>query len=411
MSQAQVASGVMKREPKFFAVDFYCGAGGTTRGLIDAGGYVIAGVDRDVSCRTTYLRNNRNLTLTRNYPKFIGMDMLKPTLDYPGGQQHKVLEVLVDLISTYREQFPSVPLLFAICAPCQSFTKFIQRNMTDERDGERQRAASLLTETVALIERFEPEMVISENVTTIRGEKNQHVWDDFRSTLENVLDYVVDDREVCASKFGVAQRRRRLIMMAMKHRFGHSNSVKVPSADPSAPEKTARDAIYDLPRLGPGQKCAEKADHECRNLSEINLERLRSIGPGEPNFNFPDSLALPCHRRLSENGKPGFGDSYTRIHPGRPSPTITTRFHSISNGRFAHYAQNRGLSLREGARLQSFEDGYRFYSSSMDARAKMIGNAVPPVLSAYMARDLHEQWCQPKQLALGPQRNGRNVES
>ena len=85
---------------------------------------------------------------------------------------------------------------------------------------------------------------------------------------------------------------------------------------------------------------------------------------------------------------------YTRIHPDRPAPTLTTRFHSVSNGRFGHYDddQVRGLSLREGAALQSFRDDYEFYGDSMDAIARMIGNAVPPKLSAYMATLLLGFW-------------------
>ena len=103
---------------------------------------------------------------------------------------------------------------------------------------------------------------------------------------------------------------------------------------------------------------------------------------------------MPCHTRLNKTGKRGFGDVYTRMRPDRPAPTITTRSQSISNGRFGHFdeSQVRGLSLREGARLQSFEEGYEFFGTGMDNIAKMIGNAVPPKLSAYMAGWLLGLW-------------------
>ena len=133
-------------------------------------------------------------------------------------------------------------------------------------------------------------------------------------------------------------------------------------------------------------------------LTEVNRWRLMSVKPGEPNFGFAESefgdLSLPCHRRLTAKGKPGFGDVYTRMHPNRPAPTITTRFHSISNGRYGHYddSQIRGLSLREGAALQSFGDDYEFCGSGMDSIAKMIGNAVPPKLSAFMANWILGLW-------------------
>lgn len=129
-------------------------------------------------------------------------------------------------------------------------------------------------------------------------------------------------------------------------------------------------------------------------MSETNLRRLNAVHPGEPNFGFTDDLALPCHRRLDAKGKRGFGDSYTRLHPDRPAPTITTRFHSVSNGRFGHYAstQVRGLSLHEGALLQSFPETYRFYADGMDAVARMIGNAVPPELARHMDKYLYRKW-------------------
>lgn len=76
--------------PKFLAVDFYCGAGGTTRGLLDAGGYVIAGIDRDADCRETYIRNNANATLDCAAPPFLNLDMFPATPEHPEGQQELV---------------------------------------------------------------------------------------------------------------------------------------------------------------------------------------------------------------------------------------------------------------------------------------------------------------------------------
>ena len=161
---------------------------------------------------------------------------------------------------------------------------------------------------------------------------------------------------------------------------------------------SAIDAIGHLPPLQAGERFPNVPDHVCRNLTEINRLRLMSVQPGEPNFGFAESpygdLSLPCHRRLAEKGRKGFGDVYTRMHPDRPAPTLTTRFHSISNGRFGHFdpGQVRGLSLREGATLQSFRTDYQFYGESMDSIARMIGNAVPPKLSAYMAKWLLGLW-------------------
>ena len=152
--------------PKFLAVDFYCGAGGTTRGLLDAGGYVICGIDKDDSNRATFQSNNRNATLDEGEPQFLALDMFPNGPDYPGGQQQEVWDVLRDLIPRYRAVASGVPLLFVICAPCQSFTRFIQRRMTAGRTESRERDLNLLSQTIGFIKEFRPEMVISENVAS-----------------------------------------------------------------------------------------------------------------------------------------------------------------------------------------------------------------------------------------------------
>lgn len=106
--------------PKFLAVDFYCGAGGTTRGLLDAGGYVIAGIDRDADCRETYIHNNPNTALDGAKPAFLALDMFPAVPEYPEGQQELAYAALRELVPQGRAMAPEVPLLFAICAPCQS---------------------------------------------------------------------------------------------------------------------------------------------------------------------------------------------------------------------------------------------------------------------------------------------------
>ena len=180
----------------------------------------------------------------------------------------------------------------------------------------------------------------------------------------------------------------------------------VPKSDPEGPRPTVRDAIGHYPALEAGQRSSDIANHVCRDLAEINRKRLMSMKPGESNWGLAKTpfgdLSLPCHRRLGRGGKQGFSDVYTRIHPDRPAPTLTTRFHSVSNGRYGHYDQNqvRGLSLREGATLQSFPEAYRFHGRGMDAVARMIGNAVPPKLSQYMATWLVGLWEQQHALEL-----------
>ncbi len=381
--------------PEFFAVDFYCGAGGTTRGMIDAGGYVIAGIDKDESCRKTFVRNNPNTSLNHEPPQYLALDMFEASTEYPEGQQHEVREQLRSLIPRFRDLFPELPLMFAICAPCQSFTKFVQRNMTDERSETRIRDQNLLSQTLSFIKEFEPELVMSENVASISTGRLRHVWIDFLNSLK-LMGYDVDDRQVCTSNFGIPQRRRRSILVAIKGQ--REDSFVIPVRDVDAQLKTVDQAIGHLPPLDAGEASSDVPNHICRNLTELNRKRLMALQPGEPNFNLANSdfgdLSLDCHRRLEAKGKRGFGDVYTRMRPDRPSPTITTRFHSVSNGRFGHYApqQVRAISLREGAALQSFSDEYQFYGTGMDPIARMIGNAVPPVLAKFMSHWAVTKW-------------------
>ena len=388
------------QDPKFLAVDFFCGAGGTTRGLLDAGGYVIAGIDKDESCRETFERNNGNTTLDGKPPIFLALDMFPSSSDYPQGQQHEVWDQLNTLIPYYRQLATEIPLLFAICAPCQSFTRFIQHRMTDDRTAGRNRDRNLLSLTVDFITEFKPEMIVSENVANIEQGTYRHIWDEFRTQLSR--EYDTGRGRVCASRFGIPQYRRRSILMAVRRLDEDAPVIfdlPVPTFDPAASSNpSVKDAIGDLPALKAGERHDSIENHQCRNLMEVNRQRLKSVKPGEPNWYFKNSefgdLRLECHRRLEDKDKRGFGDVYTRMHPDRPSPTITTRFHSISNGRFGHYdvEQVRGLSLREGATLQSFPDEYVFYGKGMDSVARMIGNAVPPRLSAFMAEALCELW-------------------
>ena len=170
---------------------------------------------------------------------------------------------------------------------------------------------------------------------------------------------------------------------------------RIPKEDASIPVETVMRRIGDLPRLRAGEANEEfHINHRCRDLSDLNKRRLLSTEPGGNNRELHEEMALPCHQRLDEAGDNGFKDSYTRMRPDRPSPTITTRFISVSNGRFGHYdsRQARGLSILEGALLQSFEQEYKFPTDSMDTAARMIGNAVPPKLASFMAGTTTEIW-------------------
>ncbi len=399
----RVKKDLVKRRPDFLAVDFFCGAGGTTRGLIDAGGYVIAGVDKDTRCRETYVENNSNTTIDYAPPKFLRRDIFPATDAYPDGEQAELEGDIERLIEHYRGRAPGTPLLFAICAPCQPFTKLSRKELSEARKAGRERDSNLLTEAAKFIERFRPEMVLSENVQGIGDPKYGGVWDDFKAQLSR-LGYATGSKVVCTSNFGVPQYRRRSILVAVRREManptflttGNPADLVVPEADPDNVIKTVQAAIGHLPALAAGATDPKIPNHKTRSLSDLNLKRLSAAMPGVSNIYLEDTpdgdLSLACHRKVNAKLQTRcFTDVYTRMSPDRPSPTITTKCHSISNGRFGHFdvKQLRGISLREAAVLQSFPVDYVFYPTDMiEPIARMIGNAVPPRLAEFFSRYL-----------------------
>lgn len=387
-----------RRKPTFLAVDFYCGAGGTTRGLIDAGGFVIAGLDKQESCRKTYVANNGNEYGDRSYPAFLGLDLFPATEEHPTGQRAEAIAQLELLIGKWRSAYPGVPLMFAICAPCQPFTKLSKGELRAERTAERLRERSLLAHTCAFVERFEPDIVLSENVAGITDPRYGGIWEDFCRRLRR-MGYVVSTVRVCASDFGIAQYRKRSILGGIRAKPDRNEvAVSLPVHNPDARQMTVMEAFEGLPPLGPGGRDEKIPNHTARNLSELNRKRISHALPGGSNSYLQDTpdgdLSLVCHTRLNARLEVScFTDVYTRMAPNRPSPTITTRCHSITNGRFGHpdVDQIRGISMREAARLQSFRDDYVFYPvHQVEPIARMIGNAVPPKLASFYASHLAE---------------------
>jgi len=387
-------------KPRFFAVDFFCGAGGTTRGLIDAGGYVIAGIDKDAQCRQTYVENNLNTTVDLSPARFLHYDIFPRKPDYPEGQQRQLFKTLEDLLSFCRRKMPGVPLLFAICAPCQPFTRLARKEMSDHRVERRRRDMNLLREAMRFVRKFQPDLVLSENVAGIGDARYGGVWENFRGALE-AYDYATGSKVICTSRFGIPQFRKRSILMAIgrdvvrPERFADlmEGELLVPEADPDAGTVTVADAIGHLPPVAAGAVHPTLPGHRTRGLSELNYKRLASAKPGESNAYMEETehgdLSLGCHQRVNRRLQTRcFSDVYTRMRPDRPSPTITTKCHSVSNGRFGHYdvSQVRGLSVLEAAILQSFPEDYTFHpEDEVEPVARMIGNAVPPKLARFFA--------------------------
>lgn len=377
----------MKRE--IIAVDFFCGAGGMTSGLIQAGIKVIAGVDREARCEPTY---RQNINPDGGNPAFLCLDVFEKGDAYPQGQQHLILEKIKSLISEQTRNGVRPKLIFAICAPCQPFTKITQIQMSESGKFKRANDANLLSSMIPLIEAVRPDALICENVEGIFGSDEKSVLNTFRDQLGALEPaYSFSAKVVDASLFGVPQRRRRTIGLGFDtSKYGFDEVI--PSKDPGSEIKLrVRDFIGELPPIAAGEAHNSIPNHRARALNELNLKRISCALPGESNRYLSNTrygdLSLKCHQDLkARSGSASFSDTYTRMRADELAPTITTKCVSITNGRFGHYdtAQHRGLTPREAALLQTFPINYVFYpENNLQFAATLIGNAVPPRLGKF----------------------------
>ena len=329
------------------AIDLCCGAGGLTNGLRRAGWDVVAGIDVDDAVGPTYGRNNPT-------SRFVPADLRSIT-----DQDVRALASGV----------PSRELLIAGCAPCQAFSK--QRG----RSGlERRSDATLLREFGRLVVALRPRAVLMENVPGIADVPGFSVFRRFIRNLHGCgYDYV--HRVLNAADFGVPQHRRRRVLVAVLD--GSAFLPEPLSTRTGARHATVRSAIADFPAIDAGEAHSDVPNHYAARLSLLNLQRIRATpADGGSRRTWDRRLMLDCHRPQGR----GFSDVYGRMWWDRVAPTLTSRCNSLSNGRFGHPEQDRAISLREAAALQTFSGDYVF-SGSMNAIARWIGNAVPVVLA------------------------------
>jgi DNA (cytosine-5)-methyltransferase 1 len=202
------------------------------------------------------------------------------------------------------------------------------------------------------------------------------------TTVTEAAGYTVSYKKVRADHYGVPQRRARLVLFASLW-----GEVHLPPETHRKRPITVKDAIGNLPRIQAGRPCPTDRLHVTRGLSAKNLARLRSTAEGGGWKDWDRSLQLACHKR--RKGK-SFRSVYGRMRWDAPSPVITTQCLGIGNGRFGHPSQNRAISIREAALLQSFPKGFRFLPPREPINglrlARQIGNAVPVKLSRVIAR-------------------------
>jgi len=330
------------------AFDFFCGSGGLTRGLLDAGIKVIAGFDSDEKCRQSYESNNAPARFVRG----------------------DIRELSVADLKEYSKDTPFGEMLFAGCAPCQPFSQQV-------KNAECRQDATLLSEFGRLIEATLPGQVLMENVPGIARVKGNSTFKRLLRLLEeNDYQYVYD--VIDAKQFGVPQKRRRLVLIALRHVQPSMPRVKYGAG--ALPFRTVRQAISHFPPIAAGEVHPDVANHVAASITPLNLKRLhRTPHDGGDRRSWPKSLRLECHT----GNYGGHTDVYGRMAWDAPAPTLTGRCHSISNGRYGHPMQDRAISLREAAALQSFPDSYAFHGSNKHI-ALQIGNAVPVKLAEAM---------------------------
>ena len=333
---------MLSREPRLTAIDLFCGCGGLTRGLRDAGIRVVKGIDNDETARETYESNNPGSKFIHSDIREVSPDRVMENVDRSGG------------------------LLLAGCAPCQPFSEHVLKGTRDKR-------RSLIGHIRTLVECILPDYVLVENVPRFR--RGNPYLTAFRRTLRD-NGYSIDERVVDAKHYGVPQTRKRYVLLAS--RLG---LITIPEGRERF--KTVRDAISHFPKLDAGQSRPEVQNHTAPGLSAKLMKRL-VLTPknGGSRRHTPKSMWIRCHLHHT-----GHTDTYGRMSWDTPAPTLTCRCISLSNGRFGHPEQDRTISVREAAALQTFPDDYVFYAS-MNRNAAHIGNAVPVSLARTLGKTI-----------------------
>lgn len=334
-----------KSDQMIHGIDLFCGAGGLTRGLLNAGINVVAGYDTDEFCRYAYETNNDPaIFLNQDVSTIDGSELLK--------------------------LYPKRGIrLLAGCAPCQTFSKYTQG--INKEDDPRW---FLLGEFARLIRETRPEIVSMENVPDLH---RHEIYTKFIHTLIDEGYFVDEDvtkHIISCPDYGVPQNRTRLVLLASK--LGPIQLI--PKTHSPSRQRTVRGTISNLPRITHGESHPSDPLHRASKLSDINMKRIKSSKPGGSWKDWPKDLRAECHTQDSGKAYPSV---YGRMEWDKPSPTITTQFFGYGSGRFGHPTQNRGLTLREGAMLQSFPKYYEFVpkgeSYPLRTIGRMIGNAVP----------------------------------
>ena len=322
-----------------------------TYGLRTAGIHVLAGIDNNKLCKATFEKNNKEAV-------FLEKDITK----YSPGDMRKDLNIKIK----------DNRMIFVACAPCQ-FWSNIHTNKEKSRN-----TKNLVLDFQKFVQYFKPGIVIMENVPGILSKTPMKVFIDTLKKNKYYVEYSIIDM----SLFGVPQKRKRFTLLA-------SRISKISLPKPRRKQLTVRDVLgkengFSVIKAGTRDKTYFQ--HSTLHLSKKNIQRLKITkkdGGDRKKWMSKNHLKLPCYSK-----KNIFNDTYARMWWNKPAPTITTKFMNITNGRFAHPEEHRGISLREGATLQTFPKTYKFVDANMTEIAKMIGNAVPPKFARIIGKQI-----------------------
>jgi DNA (cytosine-5)-methyltransferase 1 len=338
-------------------IDLFCGVGGLSHGFIQEDFNVLAGIDIDETCRFAFEENNKS--------EFIA----KSITDLSAQEINRIYGENTDL------------KILVGCAPCQNFSSYMFKDK--DKDSNKWK---LLYEFSRLVKETEPDIISMENVSQLINFKKAPVFEDFVNDLKD-LGYFVSYEIVNCPDYGIPQNRKRLILLASK--FGEIKLI--PKTHNRDSYVTVKDAIGELPFIKDGEKDINDPIHFSRKLTPKNKKRIEATPYGGSWKDWNEDLRLECHKK--ETGK-SFPSVYGRMVWEKPSPTMTTQCIGYGNGRFGHPVQDRAISLREAALLQTFPLDYKFVKNDQDYNstilARQIGNAVPVKLGQVVAKSVKE---------------------
>lgn len=338
-------------------IDFFCGAGGTSLGFASLNSIIpafrmLGGCDINKVSAETYSHNYGTPVINQDITE----------IAYEEGR----LDALLKDIG-YN---PDLPTVLIGCAPCQGFTSHRKKHWAEGDDGRN----TLILAFAEIVRKMNPDVILMENVPEFLSGK---YWKYFSTAKERYEEcgYVVKQSIYNAASFGVPQERFRAIVIGMKHDF------ILPSGYLSPDEyRTVRDAIGNLPKVKAGIADPDDPMHKSAAHKQSTLDVLKQVP--HDGGNRPAGVGPACLDRTK-----GFSDTYGRLYWDKPSITITHYVRNPASGRFTHPEQDRGLTAREAALLQSFPYGFEFSGNSDDV-FRQIGEAVPPLFAAGIAVDV-----------------------